>query len=179
MKKLFLLYGLLIFLYSCKSDTPEKESAAVSPVEKEAVRYASVLESSETNDLKNALEAFAKGDINGFTTNMDDNVKFYYPGAGDSLNGKAAVNEYYTGRWKLIDSIKMTPPTYLGVQLNESTTALPGKWSMAWFGYYINYKSGNAVYLPIHTVAHSNDAGKMDMVAMYYDMQKVMMAQRK
>lgn len=178
MKRLSALYCLLVFFIACKSDKPEQESATVGPAP-QTVSYASVLDPNSTSSLKAALEAFAKGDINGFTANMDDNVKFYYPGAGDSLTGKTAVNEYYTGRWKLIDSIQMINPTMLGVQLNESVSAQTGPWSMAWFGYQINYKSGNAIYLPIHTVAHSNSAGKWDIVAMYYDMQKVMMAQRK
>ncbi len=165
---------IAIFLIACNSTSntvPEEKSTVPDPP-------IAILDSTAGTDLENSIKAFANGDVNGFTANMDDNIKFYYPGPGDSLLGRDAVNKYYSDRWKLIDSIRIANPVYLSVNVNRGPV-MPGKWMMAWYSFRINYKSGNGTFLPIHTVAHSNAAGKTDILYMYYDMHKVMMAQRK
>jgi len=177
MKKIACQLMIAIFIISCNSATPAKDEKTETPAQSPA--YASVLDSSRAKILETAIIDFAKGDVNGFTSMMTDNVVFYYPAPGDSLVGSSAVNTYYTGRWKLIDSIKLIKPTYLPVQVNISTSVMQGEWLMAWFAYQIHYKSGNAIFLPIHAVAHINSTGKADVFAMYYDMQKPVMAQRK
>ncbi len=177
MKKIACQLMFVSFIISCNTETAVKEKKTETPAVGTA--YAAILDSSRTSVLEKAIADFASGNVSGFASFMDDNVKFFYPAPGDSLVGRNAVNTYYSSRWKLIDSIKLINPTYLPVQLNRSSSVPPGEWLMAWFGYQIHYKSGNSIYLPIHTVAHVNSGGKADMFAMYYDMQKVMMAQRK
>jgi hypothetical protein len=175
MKKTIAIIAIsAFFLLSCNNSTNE----ALPEKAPEVTPAIAVLDSTASAELERSIQAFAKGDVNGFTANMDDNIRFYYPGAGDSLMGRNAVNTYYTDRWKLIDSIRIVNPVYLSVNVNRGPVT-PGKWLMAWYSFRINYKSGNGVFLPIHTVAHTNAAGKTDILYMYYDMHKVMMAQRK
>ena len=166
----------LFFCFSCNSTTTDDK-----PAEKtETQGPVSVLDSAESTALKNSVIGFANGDMEAFTANMDDNIRFFYPAPGDSLYGRAAVKAYYTDRWKLIDSVRILDPVYLAVNVTGNTAApMPGKWSMAWYSYKVNYKSGNGILIPVHSIAHTNAAGKFDFLAMYYDMHKVMTAQRK
>lgn len=175
MKKTIAIIALpAVFFFACNTKTND----AVQEKTIEPTPAITVLDSTAGADLEKSIQAFANGDVNGFTANMDDNIRFFYPGPGDSLMGRNAVNTYYTDRWKLIDSIRIVNPVYLSVNVNRGPVT-PGKWLMAWYSFRINYKSGNGVILPIHTVAHTNTAGKTDILFMYYDMHKVMMAQRK
>ncbi|WP_336517399.1 hypothetical protein [Pollutibacter soli] len=177
-KKIVLpLFFLLIIMAGCNTSTPEKTNEVVARPESDGP--VDVLDSSKSKMLEESIKAFAVGNMDQFTSAMADDIKFYYPAPGDSLVGKAAVQTYYGGRWKLIDSIKMVNPTFLAVNVKRSNSVMPGEWLMAWYSFQINYKSGNAIFLPVHTVAHENGAGKFDVMVMYYDMHKPMMAQRK
>jgi hypothetical protein len=51
--------------------------------------------------------------------NFDDNIRYTWSG-GDSLIGKKAVQDYYKGRWNLLESLTITEPIVLPVQVNES-----------------------------------------------------------
>lgn len=170
------LYFMLI-MSGCNTNAPEKTTPVLRESENKAP--VDVLDSSKSRLLEESIKAFAAGNMDQFTSPMADDIKFYYPAPGDSLVGKNAVQTYYGGRWKLIDSIKMVNPTFLAVNVKRSNSVVPGDWLMAWYSFQIHYKSGNAIFLPVHTVAHENDSGKFDVMVMYYDMHKPMMAQRK
>lgn len=178
MKKMIVLpLFLTLLMLGCNTGTPENSSPVVREAENNGP--VAVLDSSKSRLLEESIKAFAVGNMDQFTSPMADDIKFYYPAPGDSLIGKSAVQTYYGGRWKLIDSIKMVNPTFLAVNVKRSSSIEPGDWLMAWYSFQIHYKSGNAIFLPVHTVAHENGAGKFDIMVMYYDMHKPMMAQRK
>ena len=165
-----------IICLSCNNTTPENRQEKAT----ESQGFASVMDSSENTALRNSVIAFANGDMDAFTANMDDNIRFFYPAPGDSLFGRAAVKAYYSERWKVIDSVRLIEdPIFLSVNVHRDFPAMPGKWSMAWYSYKVNYKSGNGILIPIHSIGHMNAAGKFDFLAMYYDMHKVMTGQRK
>jgi len=176
-KSIVLPLFLMLILAGCNTNTPEKGTPTASSSENKGP--VNVLDSTKSKMLEESIRAFAAGNMDQFTSSMSDSIKFYYPAPGDSLTGKAAVQAYYAGRWKLINSIETVNPTFLAVHVDRSNSVLPGEWQMAWYSFQIHYKSGNAIFLPVHTVAHENGAGKFDIMVMYYDMHKPMMAQRK
>jgi hypothetical protein len=180
MKRVFVFAFALLVFAACKSSTePEKVAVVEEPAAPVVQGPTSILDATSTAPLESSINAFAAGNIDGFTSGMADDVKFYYPGPGDSLVGKQAVNAFYKQRWTLIDSVQVINPTYLGVKVNESKSVGTGDYLMAWYVFAIKYKNGKRLALPVHTVRHNNSAGNADMIAMYYDMHKVMVASAK
>lgn len=177
--------GLILLGFSaCNSGTEPKTEAADAPATPAAAETAAavagsvLLPVSSADPLKNGIEAFAKGDIDGFVADMADDVKLYYPVPGDSLTGKQAVKDFFAKRRALSDSISIIRPTYLALDNKESNNAAPGRWNMAWLTYAIKYKNGKRVVLPMHVVQHMNAEGKVDIQAMYYDFHRVMEASK-
>ena len=108
----------------------------------------------------------------------DDNIRYYFSG-GDSLIGKQAVKDYYTGRWKLIDSITYSEQIYLPIRINESQSpqyATPGKWILTWGFAHVKYKNNKRLNFWVHTDYYYNDAGKVATVVQYLDRHPIMEA---
>lgn len=184
MKKISVIAFALFILSACNSGTETKSESAETPAASSETPTAAdaaastVLPPSSTDGLKSAIEGFASGDMSAFTANMDDNVKFYYPVPGDSLVGKQAVLDFYTKRRSLSDSIVVVNPVYLGIRNTTNAAVAQGDWLMAWYTFAIKYKNGKRIALPIHIVQHQNAAGKIDIMAMYYDFHRVMEASK-
>jgi len=184
MKKLSAIAFAFVFLIACNSGTETKTEASETPAPSSETPTAAdaaasvVLPPSSTDGLKKAIEGYASGDMSAFTANMDDNVKFYYPVPGDSLVGKQAVVDFYTKRRSTADSIMVINPVYLGIRNATNGAVAQGDWLMAWYTFAIKYKNGKRIALPIHTVQHLNAAGKIDIMAMYYDFHRVMEASK-
>jgi hypothetical protein len=174
----------MLLLSACNSASDKKPEAIETPVENSERPAATdaansiVLPASSTDGVKKAIEAYASGDIAAFTADMDENIKFYYPAPGDSLVGKKAVVDFYTKRRAMADSIQVVNPIYLGIRNSTNPAVAQGDWLMAWYTYAIKYKNGKRVGLPIHIVQHMNNSGKVDIMAMYYDMHRVMEASK-
>jgi len=181
MKKFFLGVIISAFLLSCnsekKDDTTKADNTttAVSASDKKAA--SELLDISAGESVKQSFEAFAKGDVEGMVANFDDNIRYIWSG-GDSLRGKKAVQDYYKGRWNLIDSLSITEPILLPVQVNESQSkyAPVGKWVLYWAMVDVKYKNGKKINFWMHNVNHFNDAGKVDFVGQYLDRYPVMEA---
>jgi hypothetical protein len=112
------------------------------------------------------------------TANYDDNARFLWSG-GDSAVGKAAIMDYWKGRWKLIDSLNFSDIILLPVKINESQSpqyATPGKWVLAWTFSHVKYKNGKTLHFWVHTDYHYNDAGKIDATIQYIDRQPIVEA---
>jgi hypothetical protein len=184
MKKISAIAFALFLLSACNSANETKSDATDSPAAASDVPTAAdasnsiVLPPSSTDPVKKSIEGYASGDLAAFTENMDDNIKFYYPGPGDSLVGKAAVVDFYTKRRAVADSIQVVNPIFLGIRNTTNPAVAQGDWLMSWYTFAIKYKNGKRVGLPIHTVQHVNSAGKVDIMAMYYDMHRVMEASK-
>jgi ketosteroid isomerase-like protein len=183
MKSKALIALAMFSLAACNSSTETKTEAvdssavAVTATDADAVKSL-VLPQSTSDPVRKSYEAFASGDLNTFAADWDDNVKVYYPGPGDSLVGKKAALDFFTARRSKYESVQIVNPTYLAVQNNEpNSTVAQGDWLMSWHTFVYKVKgNGKTVVLPIHSVQHRNSAGKIDIIAMYYDMHRLMEA---
>ncbi len=182
MKFKFLIAFTILVLAACNSGTDTKAAASdtvATPVAAVDNGVKSVvLPVATTDPLRKSLEAFAAGDMEGFGASMDDNIKVYYPGPGDSLMGKKAAMDFFSARRGKYESVQIVNPTFLAVQNNDlPTTVAQGNWLMSWHTYVYKMKgNGKTVVLPLHIVQHMNGAGKADIMALYYDMHRLMEA---
>ena len=181
MKKIFFGVFISVFFIACAEKAEEKPASETSAPTAETKKPATeVLDLSEADGVKAGSTAFLKGDIDGMTASFDDNVKYYFSG-GDSLIGKQKVKDYYTGRWKLIDSVMYSETMLLPIRLNESQSpqyATLGKWILTWNFAHVKYKNGKWIHFWIHTDYHYNDAGKVNTVVQYIDRQPIIQATR-
>ena len=176
-----LFFILATFLFACNNekkdeagasaDTKSSASTAKPPVEL-------IMDSSLIASTKATMAAFENKDVNGYTANMDDNIKFRWSG-GDSLVGKQAVKDYYTGRFNIIDTIKFSNPIFLPIMANVSPNGgvtAAGKWMLSWYQVNVKYKNSKRIGFWIHHAQHYNNAGKIDEMAQYIDRAPIMEA---
>ena len=179
MKKIFFGVFISAFIIGCSNEKAEESSSATAATTSTETKKSGdeILDMSEAEDAKNSLMAFAKGDVNGMTAHYDDNAKYYWS-SGDSLEGKKAIQDYYNGRWKIIDSIKVLDQVVLPVKVNISQApghAL-GKWVLVWARMQVKYKNGKTIGFWTHADYHYNDAGKVDVGIQYIDRHQIMEA---
>lgn len=175
MKKIFLGIIISSFVVSCNNE--KKEDAATATSTTTSADKDELLDISSGDEVKAALAAFSKGDVDGFTAIYDDNARLYWS-SGDSLVGKNAIKEYYAGRWKLIDSLTFSENIVLGttVKKQQSPYQALGKWILTWNSAHVKYKNGKKLDFWIHTAYHYNDAGKVDIAVQYLDRHPIMEA---
>lgn len=181
MKKIMSFFIVAAFLVACNNEKKDESAAttdnkAVASTGKAPVEL--IMDSNFVNQSKDAFTAFENKDVNGYTANMDDNIIFRWSG-GDSLVGKQAVKDYYTGRFNIIETIKFSNHIFLPVMANVSPNggATPGgKWMLSWYMVNVKYKNGKAIAFWAHNAQHYNDAGKMDQMAQYIDRHPIMEA---
>jgi SnoaL-like domain len=162
-----------LFLIACSSNKTEattaevQDTAASAPAKKAALE---LLDMSLAEPSRAAFDAFTKGDIDGLTAVYADNARFVWS-SGDSLIGKQAIKDYYVGRWKLIDSLKISEHIFLPVQVNETQSqyAPTGRWLLHWALVNVKYKNGKKLTFWLHQTNHLNDAGKIDFAGQYMD----------
>lgn len=167
MKHVLSVLLVALFTIACNEKATEPASSEAAPAAKPALE---ILDMSLADGVKNAYAAFETGNIDGFTEPYDDNVRFIWS-AGDSLIGKQAVKDYYTGRWKLIKSLKFTEHIFTPLQVNETQSqyAPTGKWLLHWALANVTYKNDKSLTFWVHNVNHFNDAGKIDFIGQYID----------
>ncbi|MGQ0739192.1 MAG: nuclear transport factor 2 family protein [Bacteroidota bacterium] len=183
MKKFFIAATACLLLIACNNEKKDDKktddagkTATTSGDEKKPATE--LLDISAGDAVKNSYAAFAKGDIDGMVADYDDNIRYTWSG-GDSLIGKQAVKDYYTGRWKLIQSASFSKQIVLPLLVNESQqpdVAPPGKWVLYWHMADVTYKNGKNIKFWIHSVNHFNDAGKIDFIGQYIDRHPIMEA---
>jgi len=180
MKKILSVIFISAVLFSCndekKADAPADKPADVKVSgEKPPVE---LLDNSLVAPTKASMAAFENKDVNGYTDNMADNVRFTWSG-GDSLVGKQAVKDYYTGRFNIIDTIRFSNPIFLPIKANVSPNGgatAAGTWMLDWYMVNVKYKNGKRIGFWVHNAMHYNDAGKIDQVAQYIDRHPIMEA---
>lgn len=181
MKKILLGMFLSAVLFACNNEKTEStestETTAPAVSETETNSGDVLLPLSEGDGVKNAMTAFSNADVAGMTSNYDDNVKYFWSG-GDSLIGKKAVQDYYNGRWKLIDSLSFSDQIVLPVKVNVSQSPYHtlGKWVIHWAFVHVKYKNGKKINFWIHNDYHYNEAGKIDVAIQYIDRQPLIEA---
>ena len=180
MKKI--LFGILLssIFIACnneKKDDKTSTDGSSSIVAGDKKNADELLDISEGDGVKNSWAAFSRGDIDGMTASYDDNILYTWSG-GDSLRGKKAVQDYYKGRWKLIDSINYSEHIVLPINVNkqQSQFAPLGKWVLYWTLVHVKYKNGKKLDFWSHTANHYNDAGKIDFIGQYIDRHPIMEA---
>ena len=175
MKKIF--FGVIVsaLLIACNNEKPAEEAASTSSDAKSASGdkkpATEVLDISEADGVKAGFAAFTKKDVEGMTANYDDNIRYHFSG-GDSLVGKQATKDYWTGRMNIIDSINYSEQIVLPIKINKSQSPkyeVVGKWVLAWNFTHVKYKNGKTLHFWVHTDFHYNDAGKVDIVVQYVD----------
>ena len=178
MKKILLGVIISVFIIACGDKTDEQTSSATSSASTDQKKGGDeILAMSETDAIRNSLNAFSKGDLDGMTADYADTC-FVLWSSLDSLRGKQAVKDYYTARWKLIDSINYSDHILVPLQVNvqQSAFAPTGKWILAWSFAHVKYKNGKKLDLWVHNVYHYNSANKIDFVGQYLDRVPIMAA---
>lgn len=173
MKKI--IFGILLssFFVACNNEKKDDKAATdgsttIATSDKKIADE--MLDKSEGEEVKNSWAAFSRGDIDGMSANYDDNIHYLWSN-GDSLVGKKAVQDYYKGRWKLIDSINYSEHILMPIKMNvsQSKFAPLGKWVLYWTLVHVKYKNGKKLDFWSHTVNHYSDAGKIDFIGQYLD----------
>ncbi len=179
MKKIISVIFVSAFLFSCNNEEKKGETVAAEvKSDKPAAPVELIMDSNLVNSVKATFTAFENKDINGYTANLADNVKFRWS-SGDSLDGKQAVKDYYAGRFNIIDNIKYSSHIFLPVMANASPNGgetPTGKWMLSWFKVNVKYKNGKSIMFWAHNVQHYNDAGKVDQFTQYIDRHPIMEA---
>lgn len=180
MKKILVGIFISVFFISCnnkaeeESTTANATSSATADTQKTTDELLSM---SETESVKAGLTAFAKGDLDGMTAAYADTCFMLWSNL-DSIRGKQAIKDYYTERWKLIDSINYSDHILVPLKVNmqQSMYAPTGKWILAWSFAHVKYKNGKKLDLWVHNVYHYNTDNKIDFVGQYIDRHPIMQA---
>lgn len=179
MKKFISGVIISLFFIACTDKPEDKTASATSSANAETKQTTAdeILPMSEADGAKNSLLAFAKGDVAAMTANYDDNAKYFWSN-GDSLVGRQAIADYYTGRWKLIESLQVLGQVVLPVKVNTSQAPehAPGKWVLVWSNIEVKYKNGKAIKFWTHADYHYNTAGKVDVAIQYIDRHQLLEA---
>lgn len=178
MKKILFGVFISVFIISCADKAEESTAAATTTATDDTKKGGDeILPMSETEGVKKGLIAFSKGDIDGMTADYADTA-FYLWSALDSLRGKKAIQDYYKGRWALIDSLNFSDFILVPLKANlqQSMYAPTGKWILAWAFAHVKYKNGKKLDMWIHNVYHYNSADKIDFVGQYMDRQPILEA---
>ena len=171
MKKNFLLVVAYALLAACNNGNTEKEQqtlVAASDTKQQATEFA---DPKYTDIGKKALAAMSAGDIDSWMSMFADNAKYYWNG-GDSLIGKAAINDYWKKRrTEVIDSISFKYDIWLPVKVNEpqQTMQTQGVWLLSWYQVISKYKNGKTMSQWIHNDFHFDASDKVDEVVQYID----------
>ena len=180
MKKIISVIFIAAFLFACNDEKKEgamtTDTKTTATTEKPPVEL--IMDSALLATTKATMTAFENKDVDGYTANMDDNVKFRWS-SGDSLIGKKAVKDFYTGRFAIIKTIKFSNPIFLPVMANVSpnggaTTA--GKWMLDWYMVDVTYINGKNLKFWAHNTQHYNAAGKIDECSQFIDRHPIMEA---
>jgi hypothetical protein len=179
MKKIIPVIIFCTCLWACNDDKQGETLGAVTADSGSVKKAATeVLDLSEADGIKAGYASLSKGDVDGMTANYDDKAKWYFSG-GDSAIGKQAIKDYWTGRWKLIDSLTFSDVIVLPVKINETQSpryAPNGKWVFAWTLSHVKYKNGKKLNFWVHTDYYYNAAGKIVSVIQFIDRHPIMEA---
>ncbi|MBL0183633.1 MAG: nuclear transport factor 2 family protein [Chitinophagaceae bacterium] len=180
MKKILSVILVSAFLVACNNEKKDETAAAAPEVKSDKAQapVELIMDSNFVNGTKATMAAFQNKDIEGYTADMADNIIFRWSG-GDSLVGKQAVKDYYTGRFNIIDNIKFSNPIFLPVMANVSPNGgatASGKWMLDWYMVNVKYKNGKAIGFWVHNTMHYNAAGKIDQATQFIDRHPIMEA---
>jgi hypothetical protein len=168
MKKVFLFAVCCIIIIACtnekSSEKKMEESSEMNPPPAEFAdpKYAEIGRS--------ALDAFSRGDIDGWMAGYADNAVYSWNN-GDSLAGKPAIDGYWRKRrLETLDTISFSNAIFLPVKVNQpQSVEASGVWLLVWHQIDAVYFTGKRVVQWIHTDYHFNENDKIDRVIQYVD----------
>jgi hypothetical protein len=178
-----LIFGVLIsFLFlACQDKAEEKPSTTEATLSSNESQKGGdqFLPMSDADGVKRSLQAFSQGDIDAMSAEYADTVFQLWSGL-DSLRGKKAIQDYYKGRWALIDSLNFSDFVFVPLQMNAQQTpyAPTGKWILAWVFAHVKYKNGKKLDFWFHNVYHYNADSKIDFIGQYIDRQPLIEASK-
>jgi SnoaL-like domain len=178
MKKIILAMFFAPFLFACNNEQKKGEAVTTeTETTKGKAPVELLMDSSLVASATAAFTAFENKNIDGYTASLADNVMFRWSG-GDSLAGKQAVKDYYSGRFNIIDKIKFSEYIFLPVMANVSPNGVVpgGKWLLSWYRVDVTYKNSKSIVFYAHNTQHYNDAGKIDLFNQYIDRHPLMEA---
>lgn len=126
------------------------------------------------------LKELSAADMDKFLNVFAEDVIYRFNN-GDSIVGKAAVEQYWRDRRaNVIDKIEFTNVIWLPLEVNDTTQGVrQGVWVLGWYKTNSTYKTGKSVSQFIHTMYHFNSNEKVDEVIQYFDRLPIMEANRK
>jgi len=175
MKKILSGFVIATFFMACSSGE-NKEAAMADTAMSTAAETdkapagSELLDMSRAEPVKNGMMAFSTKNIDAMSAEYADNVRYFWS-SGDSLIGKQAVKDYYSGRLKLIDTLTYSDFILLPIKVNQpqSASVQKGDHVLAWAFAHVKYKNGKKLDFWVHQVNHYNDAGKIDFVSQFID----------
>jgi hypothetical protein len=111
------------------------------------------------------------------TANFADTISYRWSN-GDSLIGKKAVQDYWTNRLGILDSLSFSEQIVLPVNVHKAQSQYTptGKWILYWSLVNVKYKNGKKLMFWSHSVNHLNTDGKVDLISIYQDRAPIMEA---
>ena len=119
---------------------------------------------------KKGLANLSSGDIDAWMGSYADNAVYAWNN-GDSLDGKAAIGDYWKKRrTEAIETITFSNDIWLPVKVNKpQQTEKTGIWLLGWYKVDSKYKTGKSMSQWIHTLMHFNNEDKIDRVLQFLD----------
>ena len=180
MKKIISVIFIAGFLFACNNEEKKGETTTDAKAETAKAPVELLNDSNLLNSVKAAFTAFENKDIEAYSANLADNVMFRWSG-GDSLSGKQAVKDYYSGRFSIIDNIKYSDHIFLPIMANVSPNGgatAAGKWMLSWYRTNVKYKNGKEIMFWGHNAQHYNESGKIDQFVQYVDRHPIIEASK-
>lgn len=164
---------LAIVLVSCDTFKTEPPPAS----ENQSLEFGSL---GYTEICHEQLKQLSKADMDKFMDVFANDVIYRFNN-GDSIVGKAAVEQYWRDRRaNVIDKIEFTNVIWLPLEVNDTTQGVrQGVWVLGWYKTFSTYRTGKSVSQFIHTMYHFNNNDKVDEVIQYFDRLPIMEANRK
>jgi hypothetical protein len=178
MKKIFMGVIISTFLFACNNEkTGDKQADGTTVSSSDKKADSELLDIAEADIVKNSFAALSKKDINGMTADFADTIRYTWSN-GDSLIGKKAVQDYWTNRLGILDSLSFSEQIMLPVNVHKAQSQYTptGKWILYWSLVNVKYKNGKKLMFWSHSVNHLNTDGKVDFISVYQDRHPIMEA---
>ena len=171
--QLLLAISLIALLFTaCTAEKPADENAETAnmPDTTATPAPAEFADAKYSGMVSNMLASFQNEDIPSYMGHFADNAQINW-NAGDSITGKAAIQEYWTNRFaNVIDSLKFSEHIYLPVKVNQpQANESAGTYVLSWNRTDAKYKTGKSMTQWMHTVYHFDSNDKIDQVLYYMD----------
>lgn len=116
------------------------------------------------------INSLSSGDLTDWNNSFAENAVYHWNN-GDSIKGKAAINEYWTKRRKeVIDTMVFSNRIWLPIMVNKpQASERTGNYLLCWYRVDATYKNGKKMGQFIHTVLHFDANDKIDFVSQYLD----------